>query len=115
MITGKPTFYHALSFYSSVVLISFFLLIGANSGLGRVTAQLVAKRNAKVLIVCRNEGAGIIARDEIINATQNENVILHLADISLPTTIKSLVNELEIQGQIVDVLVSCIVGYLLGV
>lgn len=59
-----------------------FLITGANSGIGKVTATALAKTGNKVVMLCRNENKAIQARDEIISASQNESVEILLADLS---------------------------------
>jgi dehydrogenase/reductase SDR family protein 12 len=42
-----------------------FMVTGANSGLGKAAALELAKRGAKVHIVCRNRERGEAAREEV--------------------------------------------------
>lgn len=59
-----------------------YLVTGATSGLGRVTASALAARGAHVHLVCRDAMRGDAVRDEIVSESGNENVQLHLCDIS---------------------------------
>ncbi|MGW1679044.1 oxidoreductase [Saccharopolyspora sp. NPDC002376] len=60
------------------------LITGANSGLGRRSAQVLAERGARVLIACRNTEKGRAAQEEIARTatTAPELVELNLADLS---------------------------------
>lgn len=60
------------------------MVTGANSGIGKVCALEVAKRGATVHMVCRSEERGQAAQKEIITATNNNNVILHIVDMGVP-------------------------------
>jgi len=60
------------------------MVTGANSGIGKVCALEVAKRGATVHMVCRNKERGEAAQKEIIETSKNQNVLLHICDISQP-------------------------------
>ncbi|XP_077435461.1 dehydrogenase/reductase SDR family member 12 [Vanacampus margaritifer] len=59
-----------------------FLITGANSGLGKATAQEVAKRGGTVHMVCRNKGRAEAAKQEIVELSKNQNVHIHIVDMS---------------------------------
>ncbi|KAJ3279351.1 Dehydrogenase/reductase SDR member 12, partial [Blyttiomyces sp. JEL0837] len=71
------------------------IVTGANNGLGKSVALELAKRGATVHMLCRDETRGKAARDEIINESKNENVILQIVDISRPSQLKSFVERFE--------------------
>jgi NAD(P)-dependent dehydrogenase (short-subunit alcohol dehydrogenase family) len=71
------------------------LVTGANSGIGKVTAKVLAAGGATVIMVCRNRDKGEAARDEIIGETRNENVDLMLADFSELDQIRRLAAEVK--------------------
>lgn len=50
------------------------IITGGNSGIGKETALDLASRGAKIYIACRNPAKCEMARSEITNATQNQNV-----------------------------------------
>lgn len=58
------------------------VITGANSGIGRAKAEALAKRGAKVTMVCRNAEKGEAARAEVEAATGNPNVDLMQCDVS---------------------------------
>ncbi|KAJ8379174.1 hypothetical protein AAFF_G00230860 [Aldrovandia affinis] len=61
-----------------------FMITGANSGIGKATACEIAKRGGTVHLVCRNRERAEAARAEIVELSQNENVHIHLLDMSRP-------------------------------
>jgi NAD(P)-dependent dehydrogenase (short-subunit alcohol dehydrogenase family) len=71
------------------------LVTGANSGIGKVTAKVLAAGGATVIMVCRNRDKGEAARGEIIRETRNENVDLMIADFSELDQIRRLAAEVK--------------------
>jgi retinol dehydrogenase-14 len=71
------------------------LVTGANSGIGKVTAKVLAAGGATVIMVCRNREKGEAARAEIVSATRNENVDLRIADFSELNQIRRLAAEVK--------------------
>ncbi|XP_018595384.2 dehydrogenase/reductase SDR family member 12 [Scleropages formosus] len=61
-----------------------FVITGANSGIGKATACEVAGRGGTVHMVCRNKDRAEAARKDIVEQTGNENVHVHLVDMSSP-------------------------------
>lgn len=59
-----------------------FMITGANSGIGKQTALEIAKRGGIVHLVCRNAASADEARNEIVEATSNQNVHVHILDMS---------------------------------
>jgi len=82
------------------------LITGANSGLGYSAAQQLAKRNATVYLICRNEERGKAARDEIVKATGNNNVYLEILDVSDLDAIKTFAQNWRNSDRPLQVLVN---------
>lgn len=82
------------------------LVTGANRGIGRATAEGLARLGATVIMVCRNQTAGEQARQEIIAATGNTQVELLVADLAVQSEVKSLAEEVRKRYQHVHVLIS---------
>lgn len=55
---------------------------GANSGIGYCVAKSLAERNCTVHMLCRNKARGEDARNRVLSATRNEDVHLHVVDVS---------------------------------
>ncbi|XP_056600370.1 dehydrogenase/reductase SDR family member 12 isoform X1 [Triplophysa dalaica] len=59
-----------------------FMITGANSGIGKAAAMAIAKKGGSVHIICRNKERADRARDEIISASGNSEVYVHVLDLS---------------------------------
>lgn len=70
------------------------VITGATSGIGRATAEALAKRGATLALVCRDRGRGEEACDSIRRASGNAGVSLLLADLSSQAEIRRLAAEL---------------------
>lgn len=79
------------------------LITGANSGLGRATAQTLASKGAEVWLLCRDQGRGLEARDFIRRQTGNPRVHLEVVDLASLRSVEAMCQRLPVQR--VDVLV----------
>uniref|UniRef100_A0A8C8SGM2 DHR12 reductase n=1 Tax=Pelusios castaneus TaxID=367368 RepID=A0A8C8SGM2_9SAUR len=61
-----------------------FMITGANSGIGKAAATEIAKRGGTVHLVCRNKERAEEAKREITTETGNQNIFLHILDLSNP-------------------------------
>jgi NAD(P)-dependent dehydrogenase (short-subunit alcohol dehydrogenase family) len=82
------------------------VITGANTGMGKVTAIALAKRGAHIVMVCRNKQKAEVARSEIQSVSGNKNVDLLIADLSLQSSIKELVGEIQKKYRQIDVLIN---------
>ena len=64
-----------------------FLITGSNSGIGKQTAFEIAKRGGTVHLVCRNPVSAEETKKEIIEGTNNENIHVHILDLSSPAAV----------------------------
>jgi short-subunit dehydrogenase len=55
----------------------------------------VARRGATVHMVCRSKERGEEARNEIISATNNQNVFLHIVDMGVPRQVMKFAKEFK--------------------
>ncbi|XP_072179975.1 dehydrogenase/reductase SDR family member 12-like [Diadema setosum] len=83
-----------------------FLITGANSGIGKSTALAVAQRGGTVHMVCRNQERGEEARKEIAETTGNEDVHLHIVDMSDSQKVADFAKEFVNSGKQLHVLVN---------
>ncbi|XP_076098745.1 dehydrogenase/reductase SDR family member 12-like isoform X2 [Mytilus galloprovincialis] len=83
-----------------------FMITGANSGIGKCSALAIAKKGGIVHMVCRDSIRGEDARKEITDTTGNQNVFLHLLDMSKPKDIAKFAADFETSGKNLDVLIN---------
>nr|XP_055100826.1 dehydrogenase/reductase SDR family member 12 isoform X5 [Symphalangus syndactylus] len=72
-----------------------FLVTGGNSGIGKATALQIAKRGGTVHLVCRDQARAEDARGEIIRESGNQNIFLHIMDLSDPKQIWKFVENFK--------------------
>ena len=82
------------------------IVTGANSGIGKATATELARQNAYVVMICRNEDRGLKAKEDIIQQTGNTGVELMLADFSYQYEIREVAEQISNKFEQVDVLVN---------
>lgn len=83
-----------------------FMITGGNSGIGKATALALAKKGATVHLVCRSQTRGEEAKQEIVSESGNENVRLHLLDLSSPRDVAKFADQFVQSDQPLDVLVN---------
>jgi len=82
------------------------LVTGASSGLGRATAEGLARLGATVYILARDQGKGGRVREAIRRRTGNENVRLEIADLSSLTSVRKLAQRFLDREHRMDVLIN---------
>jgi len=83
-----------------------FMVTGATSGIGEVTARTLAQMGATVIIVGRDPERGAAARERIRSATGSTAVELMLADLSSLKDIRQLAQQFKHKYQRLHVLVN---------
>ena len=82
------------------------IVTGSNSGIGKQTALILAKRGAKVVMVVRNPERGEQARREIIDQSGNEDLNMLIADLSSMKEVRRVAAEFKGKYDRLDVLVN---------
>ncbi len=82
------------------------LVTGANSGIGKVTAEALARMGARLVIVCRNRERGQPALEEIKKKSGNREVELMTCDFASQKQIRHLADEFLSGHDRLDVLVN---------
>ncbi|XP_049557298.1 dehydrogenase/reductase SDR family member 12 isoform X4 [Orcinus orca] len=82
-----------------------FMVTGGNSGIGKATAFEIARRGGTVHLVCRDENRAEGARGEIIRESGNQNIFLHIVDLSDPKTVWKFVENFK-QEHTLNVLIN---------
>jgi len=83
-----------------------FLVTGANSGLGKAVSTYLAGRKGTVHMVCRDEGRGKQAFQDIQEKTESKSLFLHICDISEQKAIHSFLKKFTEDFGKLDVLVN---------
>lgn len=82
------------------------IITGANAGIGFETALELARRDAHVILACRDQKRGQEAVDKIKNETKNNNVELELVDLSNLKSIKEFSENILKKLNRLDVLIN---------
>lgn len=82
------------------------LVTGANSGIGKVTAMELARKGARVVMVCRNITKGKRVQQKNIEKTGNGQIDLLIADLRSQASIRSMVEEFKSKYNQLHVLVN---------
>ena len=69
------------------------MVTGANGGIGKEIARCLAKMDAVVVLVCRDEGKGKAALADIEGTTGSKKLEIGLCDLSSQESIKDFVKE----------------------
>jgi len=81
------------------------IVTGANQGIGFATSEELAKLDAEVHMICRDEAKCSQAKDLIIASTKNQKIFAHQCDVSLFESIKRFSAEFSNNNEKLDVLV----------
>ncbi|RDE15371.1 MAG: short-chain dehydrogenase [Candidatus Thorarchaeota archaeon] len=82
------------------------IVTGSSSGIGKATAEGLAKLGARVIMVVRNQQRGEEARSEIIKNSGNDSVDLLLCDLASMSDIKKLADVFLSRYSRLDVLIN---------
>ncbi len=82
------------------------MVTGATSGIGEVTAQVLAQQGATIVIVGRSKEKSIATVDRIKEQTGNSSVEFLLADLSVQKEVRQLAEQFKSRYQRLNVLVN---------
>lgn len=82
------------------------MVTGANRGIGKAIALGLARRDVKVVMVCRDRQRGKAAQAEVKRVTGNLAVELMIADLSSQTSIREFVQQYQATYPRLDVLIN---------
>jgi NAD(P)-dependent dehydrogenase (short-subunit alcohol dehydrogenase family) len=83
-----------------------FLITGANTGIGRATAEDLAARGGKVFVACRSAKKGRAAAAEIAAATGNDAVAFLPLDLADLASVRDCAAEFLARGEPLHVLIN---------
>ncbi|XP_070538744.1 dehydrogenase/reductase SDR family member 12-like [Ptychodera flava] len=83
-----------------------YMITGANSGIGKSAATELAKKGATIHMVCRSQQRGEDAMQEIMSKTGNQNIKLHILDMSSPRKVHDFATSFSGDGNSLDVLIN---------
>ena len=82
------------------------IITGSNSGIGKEAALILAKQGHRILMLCRDSEKSRLVQRELIEQTDNQNVLLFTADLADPVSIISAVDKIKSQFPVIDVLIN---------
>lgn len=82
------------------------LVTGANSGMGLATTVELARKGAKVIMVCRNRQRGEEAQAAAKQKSHSEDIELMLCDLASLESIRSFAEEFTRKYPILDILIN---------
>ena len=80
------------------------LVTGANSGLGKATAQALACAGERVVLLCRDQERGNQARSEVITKSRNLKVDLMICDLSSMASVRRFARQFRLKYPHLDLL-----------
>ena len=82
------------------------LITGANSGIGKETAEALALEGATIVMACRNLTKARPVQTALINTTGNENIDLLHCDLASTTSIHAFANKFKSKYSTLHVLIN---------
>ena len=82
------------------------VVTGATSGIGMVTAQVLARQGATLIVIARNAERGAATVSRIQQKTGNSAVELMVADLSVQAQVRQLASEIQHRFARLDILVN---------
>ena len=82
------------------------MITGANSGIGKQTAKVLAEKGATIIMICRNKERGENALKDLKEKTNSDKIELILADLADPIAIQNAVTQFKEKYDKLDVLIN---------
>ncbi|KAF5307652.1 hypothetical protein FQR65_LT06707 [Abscondita terminalis] len=83
------------------------IITGGSKGLGKEAAKLIAAKDTKIILACRNIESGQEAYDEIVSTTNNTNIKLKMVDLSDFASVREFSDDILTSEYRLDVLIHC--------
>eukprot|EP00164_Ancoracysta_twista_P001232 GFYU01001616.1.p1 GENE.GFYU01001616.1~~GFYU01001616.1.p1 ORF type:complete len:332 (-),score=86.20 GFYU01001616.1:48-1043(-) len=82
------------------------IVTGANTGIGKETARVLAIAGMEVIIACRSETRGLAARDELREVTGSDKIIFKSLDLGSLKSVKSFADDVLSEGTPLKLLIN---------
>jgi len=82
------------------------VITGGNAGIGRATAEALAKQGANLVLICRSKERGEAAQRELRESTKNQNVELVIADLASFADVRRAAAEILAKHPKIHVLIN---------
>ncbi len=83
-----------------------FVITGARRGIGFCAAKQLADMGAALTLVVRKTDDVAVLKDTIVKSTNNENIAIEVADLSLMSQVNKLINRLVEKDLKIDALIN---------
>lgn len=81
------------------------IITGCTSGIGKETAKDLSKREARIIMACRNVEAATKFKDELIKETGNINIVVKKLDLSSFKSVREFAEQINREEKRLDVLI----------
>ncbi|XP_039291949.1 retinol dehydrogenase 13 [Nilaparvata lugens] len=82
------------------------LITGANAGIGRLITFELARRGARIIMACRNQETAKKTKEEVIEETKNDKLVIRKLDLSSLTSIRNFAKEIHETEEKIDILIN---------
>ncbi len=82
------------------------MITGANTGIGKETARILAQQGARIIMVCRNLEKGKEARQDLIESTKNPYIDLMICDLADLQAVRQLADYVQLKYSQLHVLIN---------
>jgi NAD(P)-dependent dehydrogenase (short-subunit alcohol dehydrogenase family) len=82
------------------------VVTGASSGLGLETAKQLARGDAEVVMICRDQVRGARARSQVAGVATGNPPVLMLADLSVQADVRRVAQEVRDRYHAIDILIN---------
>lgn len=82
------------------------VVTGANDGIGKETVRELAMRGGRIIMACRNTEKGEQARNEIVEETKNEQVVVRELDLSSLESVQNFADNFNKTESRLDILIN---------
>uniref|UniRef100_A0A3P8VBB4 Zgc:112332 n=1 Tax=Cynoglossus semilaevis TaxID=244447 RepID=A0A3P8VBB4_CYNSE len=91
---------------NSILILRCVIITGANTGIGKETARDLARRGARIIMACRDLERATEAREDILEDTGNENIVIRKLDLSDTKSIRAFAEVIIKEEKQVNVLIN---------